>query len=75
MIDLDLLVVDSPALTVRNPVERAFKYGWRLRGESPKERKALKHRAAKAARRAARQACSGVRPRMKKRPGDSWEVV
>lgn len=66
--------VDVPCL--RNPVEgRAWKEAWRMRASSPKERAALKRKAHRDDRQAARRAIAGGHPGLKKRTGSSWDVV
>lgn len=71
---------EHPALAIRNPTEgkpwaRAWRICRRSHERAQKDRKHLKRKAAKAARRAARQILRGVRPRILKRPGNSWDVA
>jgi hypothetical protein len=75
----DDIYEDHPFLGQRNAFEAAWSGGWHvLKGKETqnqrKRRQYLKKKANKAARRAVKEALRGVRPRIKKRPGDSWEV-
>lgn len=74
----DELYYDHPIVFLRNTFEKNWSHGWRVvrRGTQryKKERAYMKRKANQKARRAVREALKGVRPRIKKRPGDSWDV-
>lgn len=73
----DDIYYDHPMLYSRNTFEKNWSHGWHVIKETArqrKERRYLKRKANKTARRAVKEALRNIRPRVKKRPGDSWEV-
>jgi hypothetical protein len=73
--DDEELYFDHPILFRRNIFEQAWGYAWkRITDSHPKDRKYQKQKANQKARRAIRQALKGNNPRIRRLPGDSWEV-
>ena len=75
--DDDELYYDHPIVFLRNTFEKNWSHGWHVIKHSKnrrKDRKKVKRKANQKARRATKEALRGVRPRVKKRPGDSWDV-
>lgn len=73
--DDDELYYDHPILWKKNVFEKSWGRAWHKRLDfDRKDRRYMKQKANQKARRAIKRALKGHNPRIKKMPGDSWEV-